>query len=181
MITSVCFIYLPFSVIIKLYFFHIYNSKETFIMTQHRKYLYFIPMVLWMIFIFWMSHQTGDDSGELSNVIVVWILNHTPLAITELSFIVRKAAHIFEYFVLFLLAYYGFIHCTSSKRFLQKSPLLLSYCTAFIYACTDEFHQMFVPGRGPAVKDVFIDSIGITIGLLLILLLIKPSNRQSLS
>ncbi len=139
----------------------------------NNKYLYFLPALLWMAFIFWMSHQTGEDSSELSNTIVIWILEHIPFDIMSLSFFVRKAAHMFEYFVLFLLTYYGFIHLDSSKKLLQKSPLLLSYLISFLYACTDEFHQMFVPDRGPAVKDVFIDSMGITIGLIAVVLLRK--------
>lgn len=153
------------------------------------KYLFFLPALLWMAFIFWMSHQTGEDSSELSNVIVIWILEHIPFDIMSLSYFVRKAAHMFEYFMLFLLTYYGFIHLDSTKKLLQKSPLLqaspllqkspllLSYLVSFLYACTDEFHQMFVPNRGPAVKDVFIDSLGITIGLVVVILLRKLLSR----
>ncbi len=137
------------------------------------KYLFFLPALLWMTFIFWMSHQTGEDSSELSNTLVIWILEHIPFDITSLSYFVRKAAHMFEYFMLFLLTYYGFIHLDSTKKLLQKSPLLLSYLVSFLYACTDEFHQMFVPDRGPSMKDVFIDSIGVTIGLVVVVLLQK--------
>ena len=31
------------------------------------------------------------------------------------------------------------------------------------YAATDEFHQLFVPGRAGMVTDVLIDSIGVTV------------------
>ena len=29
-----------------------------------------------------------------------------------------------------------------------------------VYAATDEFHQGFVDGRSPGVRDVFIDTLG---------------------
>lgn len=34
-----------------------------------------------------------------------------------------------------------------------------------IYAVTDEFHQLFVLGRGAQVKDVLIDLVGATTGI----------------
>ena len=41
-----------------------------------------------------------------------------------------------------------------------------AFCVAF--ACGDEFHQSFVSGRTPAKKDIFIDSIGIFFGILVV-------------
>ena len=40
------------------------------------------------------------------------------------------------------------------------------YCKRFIY--TDEYHQSFVAGRGPSIRDVCIDSIGIFFGIMLV-------------
>ena len=39
----------------------------------------------------------------------------------------------------------------------------LAYCV--FYAAIDEIHQLFVPDRAGRVVDVFIDSIGILIGI----------------
>jgi VanZ family protein len=41
--------------------------------------------------------------------------------------------------------------------------IALIFC--ILYATSDEIHQAFVPGRGPQVKDVFIDSAGSFIGI----------------
>ena len=38
----------------------------------------------------------------------------------------------------------------------------------FLYAVSDEFHQSFVPTRPPLVSDVFIDTAGGAIGLLVL-------------
>ena len=46
-------------------------------------------------------------------------------------------------------------------------PLLAGFlCVGF--AGLDEYHQSFVAGRGPSVRDVGIDSIGIFIGILMV-------------
>ena len=37
-------------------------------------------------------------------------------------------------------------------------------------ACVDETIQVFVPGRGPGILDVGIDTLGVTVGILLILI-----------
>ena len=36
-----------------------------------------------------------------------------------------------------------------------------------LYAISDEVHQLFVPGRGAQVKDVFIDIAGAAVGIFL--------------
>jgi len=38
---------------------------------------------------------------------------------------------------------------------------------------SDEFHQLFVPGRARQLKDVLIDSTGATVGIGIYLLVIK--------
>ena len=42
----------------------------------------------------------------------------------------------------------------------------LIWLLAILYAASDEFHQSFVPGRGPSVIDVGIDAIGAGLGLM---------------
>ena len=37
----------------------------------------------------------------------------------------------------------------------------------FLYACTDEFHQLFIAGRSAEIKDVLIDSFGSLTSILL--------------
>lgn len=42
-----------------------------------------------------------------------------------------------------------------------------------LYAASDEFHQSFVPGRGPSIVDVGIDSLGVLTGILAVLIIIS--------
>ena len=51
---------------------------------------------------------------------------------------------------------------------------------AFLYACSDEFHQSFVPGRGPAFKDVMIDSTGALVGLTIIYIKNLRNSKKKL-
>ena len=46
-----------------------------------------------------------------------------------------------------------------SKRF------IVSIVISVLYAVSDEIHQIFVPSRVGAVADVFIDSLGATLGI----------------
>ena len=76
----------------------------------------------------------------------------------EYDFLLRKIAHVVEYFILtFLLlrAFKGSFEMNGFYLFLF--PAALSLC----YAASDEFHQLFVPGRGGAIEDVLIDAVGV--------------------
>ena len=44
----------------------------------------------------------------------------------------------------------------------------MSITLSFLYACTDEIHQIFVPGRSAQFRDVLIDTLGASFGCLLI-------------
>ena len=76
-----------------------------------------------------------------------------------LSFPVRKCAHITEYAVFYLTVLYG-MGQWEQKR---KPWLIKSFAVTFFYACTDEFHQLFVPGRAGRLTDVLIDCIGVSL------------------
>ena len=51
--------------------------------------------------------------------------------------------------------------------------ILLSLIFSFLYACTDELHQIFVPGRSAQFRDVLIDTLGASFGTLITYLTIK--------
>ena len=126
---------------------------------KRRKIISWIMLISWMAFIFFMSHQPGDISSEYSDL-VVKIFTALGLDFNNYfgelaTFIVRKVAHFTEYFILYIL-FYKVIILYINKRKARILALLL----VFLYACSDEFHQYFIPGRGPAFKDVMIDTSG---------------------
>jgi VanZ family protein len=69
-----------------------------------------------------------------------------------------------EYAILLLLLYYAL------SNVISKHTLSLSLLVTFIYACSDEFHQLFIPGRSGQFKDVLIDTSGALIMLMIIFL-----------
>ncbi len=55
----------------------------------------------------------------------------------------------------------------------EMDRISTSLIIGVIYASSDEIHQCFVPGRGPLFTDVIIDGMGVLLGILLVMLVIK--------
>lgn len=63
----------------------------------------------------------------------------------------------------------------------KKEPWLLPALAATAaYAATDEFHQLFVPGRSGQLKDVLIDTAGGALGLVLLALILYLKRRRKM-
>ena len=133
------------------------------------KPLTFIPIIIVLSLIFSFSGQSGKKSGELSYKIsykIVEIKNNifneekTPDDLAEsaegIHFYVRKAAHMTEYFVLCLTIIFP-LYVYGVRGF---NLFILSIILSAGFAGLDEYHQSFVDGRGPSVKDVLIDTSG---------------------
>lgn len=148
---------------------------------MNKKSKYIILTIIWMGFIFCMSNQPANISKELSQNIEK-LLNSTPIIGNILSdilnsansqFIVRKSAHIILFCFLSILC---FVVIYELKRNVKISTLA-SFSITFIYACMDEIHQLFIPGRSGKINDVLIDSIGVIMGLIFINLIFMLNNK----
>lgn len=116
------------------------------------KVLAWTMLALWMIVIFAFSNQA--HSGEITEE---YFHNHNVL--------VRKMAHMFEYCMLFVFANHALrLTFERTKNFIAASAII--FCV--FYALTDEWHQMYVPGRSATINDVLVDSSGSLIGLLVV-------------
>lgn len=110
---------------------------------------------------------------------------------------VRKTAHATEYAILGLLAAgvcipevmgrrdektmseeVGCSRTTKSEYAKIRRELLIPWGIAALYAATDEFHQLFVPGRSGQFSDVILDSAGALAGLLILALVRKIIGRR---
>lgn len=121
---------------------------------------YFIPSILIMIIIFSFSNQTGTQSSGLSSNIVLLIQNILHISIPEI--IIRKIAHMSEYALLTITLIYGFYHTVKTSQIIPFSLL-----TCFLYACSDELHQLFIGGRAGQFSDVMIDICGAILACLI--------------
>ena len=77
--------------------------------------------------------------------------------------IIRKCAHFAEYFVYFLVLYRAVRARRPGWRWSWGATALL---IAAVYSATDEFHQSFVPSRGPSVYDSLLDTTGAFVALI---------------
>lgn len=148
----------------------------------------YVLIFLWMAFIFYMSAQPGDLSGEISGSVShlfmkVWNgifrLGWDELEILHMAEVwdypIRKLAHMTEFGILAILIYWGL-----GQKFLGRVRELLHiwfpahtrYVVAWfftvIYAATDEIHQLFVPGRSGNAFDVCVDATGALLALLVV-------------
>lgn len=87
--------------------------------------------------------------------------------------VVRKSAHMAEFFVLTLLC--CFVFCFLGKK--PKTVLGLSAIFATVTACIDETLQIFSQ-RGAAVTDVFIDLIGVVLAISAFFTFYKIKNKR---
>jgi VanZ family protein len=77
----------------------------------------------------------------------------------------RKSAHFIAYLVLGFLVSHAMKNEASTASSWKRRGASLLLCVA--YAISDELHQIFVPGRGPLLKDVLIDGSGAALGIIL--------------
>lgn len=158
-------------------------------MKSERKSRYLIwlfPLAV-MIMIFSFSGQQGDESSSMSNIFVDLFLQVRGTLglfpkfadadlVNVISIVVRKGAHVTEYILLctsFLMAFW-----ISGVR--GKWRNIGSFVFTFGYACSDEFHQLFVPGRAGQFRDVLIDSSGALV-LSIIVVLVMYIRRKRVS
>lgn len=88
---------------------------------------------------------------------------------------VRKSAHAFEFLVLAMLILWA-MTCHDVKGI---KAIFFTLLIVLFYAITDEFHQLFVYGRGARLKDVKIDFIGGVIGSIFYSLISLRPNLKS--
>lgn len=135
-----------------------------------KKIIKLILIVFWMGLIFSFSNDSGKVSTGKSDGFIIRVvetimgreLNDSEKEkwIDYLVVPVRKGAHLFVYLIL------GLLVISFLKEFLviNYKVLLLAIFISFLYACSDEIHQMLVPGRSGQIKDVLLDTIGSSVG-----------------
>ena len=144
-----------------------------------------ILALAWMCVIFSFSAQTKEESSAVSEGISYRVVNTTGLLLhlnldeeqiremaNAIERFVRKGAHMTEYAILAILLFVWISR--------WQTPRLRMACMAaalaVLYACSDEFHQLFVAGRAGKVSDVLIDSAGAVAGLALFLFIRKRAR-----
>ena len=129
---------------------------------------------------FWFSSKNVEESRRMSMKVTEKILNegvkkgvlhNEVLEIRnkrKYDNMIRKIAH----FVLYVFAgffgagaAYFWDETGNNTKKMDLYVLVLFLCIAL--AVFDELHQKFVPGRGPMLKDVLIDTAGASMGIII--------------
>lgn len=130
--------------------------------------------ILWMSVIFCFSAQPAVESSKMSGfvkdsidkVFNILFQGNIPGILSEGSFfseyLIRKLGHVTEFFIL------GILTALLSGKLFSKKAFLKALILCALYASSDEFHQIFVSGRGPMVTDVLLDTAASFIGILII-------------
>ena len=87
--------------------------------------------------------------------------------VEKLNTPLRKCMHASEYCILSILI----LNCMQKYNIKKSKSIIIAIIISFIYACTDEFHQLFVNGRAGRFTDVLIDTSGGVIMLLIVFII----------
>ena len=137
--------------------------------------------------IFGFSSQDGEESGGISSRVTEFILeksntyknieeNRQDEIFERTEKIIRKIAH----FSIYALVGFLLMGLVSTFKLKEKSRILISLILGVLYATSDEIHQLFSPGRSAQITDVYIDTLGILVGIFVILLFIKVFEKMKL-
>ena len=138
-------------------------------------------MLAVMVGIFLFSRQQGEASAGVSNGVGEWLLGILGIEIPPgmsasnvpivFGLTIRKLAHIFLYFLLGGTSFL-FAATLPVKTVAKVRPAVsggIAFVISLLYACLDEVHQSFVPGRAAQIQDVGVDAIGFVLAIVLIM------------
>ena len=137
--------------------------------------------------IFGFSSQDGEESGGISSRVTEFILeksntyknideNRQDEIFERTEKIIRKIAH----FSIYALVGFLLMGLVSTFKLKEKTRILISLILGVLYAASDEIHQLFSPGRSAQITDVYIDTLGVLVGIFVILLFIKVFEKMKL-
>lgn len=137
--------------------------------------------------IFDFSSQNGEESGNLSGKIAKYIVEQLPIKNTEQNLkrteaVIRKIAH----FSIYTLVGFLLMSFISTYHLKENKKIIISLIVGILYATSDEIHQSFVPNRSCQITDVMLDSMGVLLGILILLTILEihkkiKINRQNIA
>ncbi len=144
-----------------------------------RFYTFFLLSCLWILFIFWHSLRTAEESSAESGRILAFVQKFLPFITHTL---LRKLGHMAEFTVLG-----GLLALTLRPGRLPGKMAALSagwrrwglpVGIGLLTAVCDETIQRFVPGRSAEVRDMLIDTAGALLGAALVRLVTAGKDRR---
>lgn len=134
------------------------------IRTKRRMGLCLTLLVCCLCFIWGNSLLPGQISGAFSDWVgqLLEVLLPGEQIQPSGGGVLRKIAHFTEFGLLGM--------CLAWLMGMLQRKMAWAFVLGGAAACVDETIQRFVPGRGPSLQDVAIDSSGVLVGILLVYL-----------
>ena len=117
-----------------------------------KRSIYLVLLIIWMMTVFWFSQQASDKSSGTSENTIRIIINCLPgtnrleknekeKIVFKLQPIVRKLAHFTLYTIggIVIALYLNEYNLDENKKY------TFSIFYGFLYAISDEIHQIFIP------------------------------------
>jgi len=149
-------------------------------MTHAIRFLkYWVPTLGWMGVIFYGSsdQESAQHASRFLGPFLHWLFPGLSGAGYDAVMLgVRKLAHVTEYAILAALAWWS-LGAVLRRHGGSWPRAGLALLVVVLYAATDEFHQSFVPTRQGTPTDVLIDSVGGTLGLILVWGILRLASR----
>lgn len=142
-----------------------------------------IAVIIWIAIITWFSNQPLKESTAQTYAFLTkmnlaeqqdLVLSQTE-EIRSLKHLVRKAAHFGLYFglgTLIGLTVYGLLRIKDGRFF------WFTWGGGTLWGIVDEIHQFFVPGRSMQVQDMLLDSSGVLLAAVVLLVLVRAYERM---
>ena len=153
--------------------------------------LSWLLVLFWMGLIYYLSDMSGTESTNKSEKVINKVIEKTiettnEIGITNkdpksknvqktssnLDYPLRKMMHFTMYLILELLL----INALFRSGLKNKKLLIYSFIIAFLYACSDEYHQSFSL-RTASFLDVLIDTSGIIVAILFVLFIKRLKKK----
>lgn len=133
-----------------------------------------IPAILWMGLMVFLSRQEGLDTLQTSKriaAIIAGILTRLGINVdlVKLNISLRKAAHVVVYFILSILVYRAF--CVNRYggdrlfRHLRSATLTIALC--IVVAVLDEVQKKWIPGRHCDWYEVALNCMAVLVGTII--------------
>ena len=124
---------------------------------KHKKYLVYLPLVLYWLLILTLTSLPGAD---VPNIHINDKIEHM-LAYGGLGFLLNLSLRIQNKFT-----------------FIKNYPAWFSILIVSAYGALDELHQLFIPDRSCDILDWSADTIGVIIGVTVMTLLILAVEKK---
>ncbi len=119
-----------------------------------------------VIFLFSRDQMSDVHSNYLLALVLKLFHMDTPGNLAGLAYPFRKLAHVVVYSLLSLITYRALRG--SRRTGFDPGTAIRSVVFCLLYAASDEVHQIFVPGRGPAVHDALLDGLAAAFTMVLL-------------